>query len=167
MNIVNSGKTLSEDTRLFIGSIQKIKTPSALDFLREYITQSRPVILTDLASNWKALKSWNFEYLKSIIKDAKVSIAVTPDGLADAVVDGAFQLPEERKMSFSDFIDKVQDQESEEIYYLQKQNNCLREEYPELAKGKDLCSGRKGSEISCTNVLMISLSSKRVRIKRT
>ena len=133
MDIVDKAKTLSEDTRLFIGSIRRIETPNTVVFLREYILQSRPVILTDVSTNWRAMKCWDFDYLTNVIKDNMVSIAVTPDGLADAVVNGAFQLPEERTMSFSEFMKKVKNP-GDEIFYLQKQNNCLREEYPELAK---------------------------------
>ena len=91
-------------------------------------------IVKNLTKNWKATKNWNYDYFRKIIGENVVQIAVTPDGWADAVVDGIFRLPEERNMKFSDFIDKLQNGKAkEEIFYLQKQNNCLTLDYPQLA----------------------------------
>ena len=127
---------LSEDTRLFIGSkIERINyIPTPLEFYRDFLSQSKPVVLTQLASDWAALNKWDLAYLKLKIGAKPVSIAITPDGLADAVVDDAFQLPEEVKMPFDQFVTKLEQRLEHEIYYLQKQNNCLREEYEDLSE---------------------------------
>ena len=130
-NVHKAAEALSEDTRVFIGSsIQRINTvPSPLSFYRDYLSQSKPVIMTTLARDWSALVKWDLAHLKHVIGAKQVSIAVTPDGLADAIVDGAFQLPHERRMPFDLFIDEMSAKRENEIYYLQRQNNCLREEY--------------------------------------
>ena len=89
---------------------------------------NRPVVFDNLAADWPASRNWNLEYFREKIKDNLVQIAVIPDGLADAVVNGRFQLPEERKMKFSDFVDIVANKtqpEDEGVYYLQRQNSCL------------------------------------------
>ena len=104
--------------------------PTALEFLREFVMQNRPVIFRNLAKDWPAIINWDLDYLKEKVGKKIVQIAVVPDGLADAIVDGKFQLPEERKMRFSDFIDILRSQkhaEDDGIYYLQRQNNCLIE----------------------------------------
>jgi len=76
------------------------------------------------------MKKWTIDYLREIINDEIVQISVVPDGLADAIVDGKFQLPEERKMKFSKFVDILTNKEKAEdgaVYYLQRQNSCLTE----------------------------------------
>ena len=60
--------------------------------------------------------------------DETVEISVVPDGRADAVVSGKFQLPEDRKMRFGEFLDFITGKDKPEdggVYYLQKQNSCL------------------------------------------
>ena len=47
-----------------------------------------------------------------------MTVAVTPDGYADAVTRGRFMLPEERRMRFSDLIDRLSE----------KRGTCLRVE---------------------------------------
>ena len=62
---------------------------------------------------------------------------LVPDGLADAVVEGKFQLPEERKVKFSFFADVIEGKTQPDdggVFYLQRQNSCLTEDYPKLAK---------------------------------
>lgn len=103
--------------------------------MREYIHPNRPVVIGNVGQQWPALSKWSMDYLRKIINTETVQIAVVPkstngDGLADAIVDGKFQLPEERKMSFSEFIDIITGAvtpEDEGIYYLQRQNSCLTE----------------------------------------
>jgi len=97
---------------------------------------NRPVIFGNLASEWPASKKWDVHYFRSKIRDNLVQIAVLPDGLADAVVEGKFQLPEERTMKFSDFLDIISGDvlpDDKGVYYLQRQNSCLTEEYQDLA----------------------------------
>src|SRR4249920_1373862 len=39
------------------------------DFIREYVKGKRPVIMTNAAKDWPALKTWNLEYFKSRFGD--------------------------------------------------------------------------------------------------
>lgn len=100
-----------------------------------------------MAKIWPAMSKWNYDYLRSKVGSRSVQIAVTPDGWADAVKNDIFQLPEERIMKFDDFLDRIEkrishppdenerdDKKIDEIFYLQRQNGCLTEDYPELAK---------------------------------
>ena len=59
---------LSEETRILIGSIETIPLPeSSIDFHREYIAQSKPVIISDLSKDWEAIEKWNYEYFNKLI----------------------------------------------------------------------------------------------------
>nr|XP_048711621.1 bifunctional peptidase and (3S)-lysyl hydroxylase JMJD7 isoform X2 [Caretta caretta] len=62
-----------------------------------------------------------------------VSVAVTPNGYADAVYQDRFVMPEERHMLFSNFLDIVEKKViSPSVFYVQKQCSNLTEEFPEL-----------------------------------
>ena len=39
------------------------------DFIREYVKRKRPVIITDAAKDWPAVKTWNLEYFKARFGD--------------------------------------------------------------------------------------------------
>jgi len=124
---------LSLESRDLLGSIQRIKAPDALTFFRDYVSPCRPVIITNLCKCWPAMKKWNYSYMRSKVGSKSVQIAVTPDGWADSVQNKIFQLPEERIMEFSKFLDKMEnDENGDEIFYLQRQNGCLTLDYPEL-----------------------------------
>ncbi|XP_014668771.1 PREDICTED: jmjC domain-containing protein 7-like isoform X2 [Priapulus caudatus] len=71
--------------------------------------------------------------LRSMFSDKELSVAVTPNGYADAVLGNNFVMPEERKMAFSHFLDIIDKKvEANGVFYIQKQNSNLTEEFPEL-----------------------------------
>ena len=76
------------------------------------------------------------------IGDEIVSVAVTPNGYADAVFGDKFVMPEERKLPFSGFLDvleehKDKDKETSGIFYVQKQNSNFTEEFESLMSDAD------------------------------
>ncbi|KAJ3022883.1 UNVERIFIED_CONTAM: JmjC domain-containing protein 7 [Siphonaria sp. JEL0065] len=62
--------------------------------------------------------------------DNEVTVAITPNGLADAVIDGTFYLPHEEKMPIHQFFELL-DQEHPDtpsaVHYIQSQNNNMRD----------------------------------------
>lgn len=72
-------------------------------------------------------------FFRSKYGDKEISVAVTPNGYADAVFEDKFVMPEERKTKFSDFLDIIDKKlEANGVFYIQKQNSNLTEEFPEL-----------------------------------
>ena len=62
-----------------------------------------------------------------------MTVAVTPNGLADAVYEGKFVMPEERQMPFSDVLDVLEKKLlSKGIFYVQKQNSNFTDEFQDL-----------------------------------
>ncbi|XP_078133513.1 bifunctional peptidase and (3S)-lysyl hydroxylase JMJD7 [Sander vitreus] len=62
-----------------------------------------------------------------------ISVAVTPNGYADAVNGDRFVMPEERCMSFSSVLDILQGKVQQRgVFYVQKQCSNLLDELPEL-----------------------------------
>ncbi|XP_028579498.2 bifunctional peptidase and (3S)-lysyl hydroxylase JMJD7 isoform X3 [Podarcis muralis] len=107
--------------------------PSPLEFYREWVCPNKPCIIRNAVNHWPALKKWTLAYLREIMNSKLVSVAVTPNGYADAVYQDWFVMPEERHMPFSAFLDIVEKKvTSPGVFYVQKQCSNLTEEFPEL-----------------------------------
>ncbi|TYZ60738.1 hypothetical protein PybrP1_011081 [[Pythium] brassicae (nom. inval.)] len=100
---------------------------SALQFHREFVSRSVPVVLTNAmhgSEDWaRALAHWpNDAYLAEQAGDEAVTVDITPFGRGDAVLalgeaaDELFVMPEEREMTLRDFL----------------RNDSLRDELPML-----------------------------------
>ncbi|XP_067099018.1 bifunctional peptidase and (3S)-lysyl hydroxylase JMJD7 isoform X2 [Osmerus mordax] len=107
--------------------------PSPLEFYREWIGPNKPCIIRNAFSHWPALSKWNPAYLREAVGSKVISVAVTPNGYADAVNGDRFVMPEERKMTFSSLLDVIEGKvENKGVFYVQKQCSNLMEELPEL-----------------------------------
>ncbi|XP_033124089.1 bifunctional peptidase and (3S)-lysyl hydroxylase Jmjd7-like [Anneissia japonica] len=103
--------------------------PSPLQFYKDFVSSNAPFIIRNCVSHWPALSKWNYKYLKEKLGDQSVSVAVTPNGYADAIHDGFFVMPEERQMKMGDFLDTLSSEPvSKAVFYLQKQNSNLTTE---------------------------------------
>ncbi|KAK7098131.1 bifunctional peptidase and (3S)-lysyl hydroxylase JMJD7-like isoform X2 [Littorina saxatilis] len=106
------------------------RTPPPLEFYRSYVAPNKPVVLSDFTASWHALHKWNHRYFRQVIGDLQVTVAVTPNGYADAVTDGYFVMPEERQMMVNQFLDIMEEPGSAQgVFYVQKQNSNLTEEF--------------------------------------
>ncbi|CAO3659635.1 unnamed protein product [Umbelopsis ramanniana] len=118
-------------------------TPSPLQMYRECISPGRPAVITGAIDHWYARKGWTNEYLRDKIGDHMVTVASTPNGLADAVtldpVSGKeyFATPYEKKMPFNDFLNIMLGEESEYPHYASLQNSSLTTEYKDLVEDVD------------------------------
>ncbi|KAI8905888.1 cupin-like domain-containing protein [Gorgonomyces haynaldii] len=92
---------------------------------QEYIAKNKPVLIKNYYKS-KAL-DWNRDYL--IKHTQNVTVAMTPDGRADAITNGRFMLPYEQQMSLSDFFDLL---DQGKAVYCQRQSSSLDLEFPEL-----------------------------------
>jgi len=81
---------LSEEAKLlYLGSSVPVLDvpPSPLEFYREYVSANRPVLVKNAVSHWPALTAWaDMNYWKEKYGDKEVTVALTPNGLADSPV---------------------------------------------------------------------------------
>lgn len=122
----------SEAKELYIDStVPEIEgAPSPLQFYRDYVASNKPVLINNAVSQWPALQRWNSDYLRKKIGQREVTVAVTPNGYADAITDGKFVMPEQRLMKMEQFLDKLEVPEGVNgIFYVQKQNSNLTDEF--------------------------------------
>ncbi|KAB7496914.1 JmjC domain-containing protein 7, partial [Armadillidium nasatum] len=133
---------MSEEAReLYLDSgVQEIDVESVtpLTFFRDWVAPNKPVIIKSAITKWNAFKKWNSSYLREKIGEAYVTVAVTPNGYADAPNNSYFVMPEEKKMKFNHFLD-ILNKEIEEpgIFYVQKQNSNLTDEFRDLLSDVD------------------------------
>lgn len=79
--------------------------------------------------HWPAVSRWSIPYLRRILGDEVISVAVTPNGYADAIAkaDNAaeefFVMPEERDLTMFEFLDELENPRNDSIFYIQKQNS--------------------------------------------
>eukprot|EP01111_Echinosteliopsis_oligospora_P012917 TRINITY_DN4505_c0_g1_i1.p1 TRINITY_DN4505_c0_g1~~TRINITY_DN4505_c0_g1_i1.p1 ORF type:complete len:277 (+),score=57.40 TRINITY_DN4505_c0_g1_i1:28-858(+) len=113
-----------------VSRIDRITLPTPLEFYREYVSQNRPVIITGGFDNWKALQAWTNDYLRKKVGDTEVSVAVTPNGRADAIDGDYFTKPCEKRMKFNQFMDIIEHKgDSNAVHYIQHQNANFTDEY--------------------------------------
>ena len=82
------------------------------------------------ASHWPALKRWTDEYLIERVGDRPITVAITPNGYADAVHDGCFVRPLEERMPLREFFSRLH--AGPEVHYVQLQNSNLTSEFAVL-----------------------------------
>lgn len=116
--------------------------PDPLDFYRSWISPNRPCIIRHALDQWGALSLWSYDYLRQKVGQKLVSVAVTPNGFADAVNGDRFVMPEERQMRLSEVLDVIEGKVQKRrggggVFYVQKQCSNLLLELPELTSDLD------------------------------
>ncbi|PQP98791.1 hypothetical protein Pyn_35555 [Prunus yedoensis var. nudiflora] len=118
--------------------------PNPLQFLRDFVCQNKPCIISNATLHWPALSSWTQDsYLTGALSSADVSLHLTPHGQADALVplDGSlcFSSAHVQRMPFPEALSLITNNESPSklVAYAQQQNNCFLSEYSALAADCD------------------------------
>ncbi|KAH9936956.1 Clavaminate synthase-like protein [Amylocystis lapponica] len=106
--------------------------PSTVHFSR-LVRIARPVLFTHDSGMTHALSRWSNDYLSQCMAHRSISVAVTPNGRADAITPGPdgrryFVEPHVEKMTMAAFLDKLSPEanaSASEVYYLQSQNGNM------------------------------------------
>ena len=92
---------------------------------------------------------------RKTVGDKEVTVAVTPNGYADAITEGKFVLPEQRMMKMSRFLDIIEEPGSTSgVFYVQKQNSNLTDEFQNIIADVD-SNISWGSEAFSTKKVLI------------
>ena len=140
-DIVDVLEDISKDTRdLLIGNHVKVYNVNLdpIQFLRDHVGCSQPCLVREekTVQTWPALSRWRSDqYLVDTLNDVSVTVALTPDGLADCPhVDVAkdshatFALPQYLQMPFTRFHALLSERNGTMVPYLQQQNSSLTTE---------------------------------------
>lgn len=98
------------------------------EFVERYCIGNRPVVLTDLASDWPARQRWSPAYLKERFGNVMVEIQADRNNDPDYEPN---KLQHRTEMRIADLVDKVLQVNSSNDFYLTANNEALRR--PELA----------------------------------
>ncbi|XP_077258003.1 bifunctional peptidase and (3S)-lysyl hydroxylase JMJD7-like [Temnothorax americanus] len=119
-----------------VAEIDHSITPLA--FYREYVSKNVPLVIRGAIKHWPAVGKWSIPYFRKVIGDEKVSVAVTPNGYADAIAerdDDAkefFVMPEDRLLTISAFLDTLENTKVNSVFYIQQQNSNFMHSFRKL-----------------------------------
>ncbi|RXH86534.1 hypothetical protein DVH24_021807 [Malus domestica] len=124
-----------------LGRVERLELPpTPLQFLRDYVNQNKPCIISNATSTGRPSHSWTDDsYLAGALSSIDISLHLTPRGQADALVplDGSlcFASAHVERVSFPVALSLVANDESPSklVAYAQQQNNCFPSEYSALA----------------------------------
>ena len=86
------------------GKVERRSDVSRDEFLKDYYSRNRPVILTRLMQNWKAMSHWTPEYLKARYGSETVEVTANRDSDPDYELNLARH---RREILFGDYVDMV------------------------------------------------------------
>lgn len=107
------------------GTTDRKTNVSREDFLENYYSVNRPVILLDAMRNWRALSAWTPDYLKATCGNAAVEVMTGRN--ADQQYEINLQKHREN-MLFAEYVDLVTNGGETNDYYLVANNHLLENE---------------------------------------
>jgi jumonji domain-containing protein 7 len=70
---------LSREVHELVSHVPRVHgAPRPIQFLRDFVSANRPVVVTDAFNDWPAMERWSLDYLADAMGDTKISVNVTP-----------------------------------------------------------------------------------------
>jgi hypothetical protein len=115
------------------GEIERRHRLGRDEFLREYYSANRPVIITGMMEDWPAMRKWSLDYLAETFSEREVEVQMNRSS-GDA---GAqYEMNSERfvgRIKFGDFVGRLRSAGETNDFYLTANNNSSnRKVLPEL-----------------------------------
>jgi ribosomal protein L16 Arg81 hydroxylase len=105
------------------GTIERKSNVSREDFLEDYYSMNRPVILLDAMCSWRALSAWTPDYLKATCGNAAVEVMTRRNTDRQYEIN----LPQHREaMRFAEYVEMVTNGDETNDYYLVANNHMLQ-----------------------------------------
>lgn len=123
------------------GAVERLPSPpSSLQFLRDYVSQNKPCLISAATLHWPASTLWTSDdsHLLSALSSSSVSVHLTPTGAADSLAPHpsspsrlCFATAHVESMPFPLALSAVyaSDRDGKLVGYAQQQNDCFRSEY--------------------------------------
>ena len=103
------------------------------EFLREYYSTNRPVIITGMMDDWPAMRKWNLDYFGRRFGDREVEVQMGRTAGANYETETEKYI---RKIRFGDFVEKVRTAGQTNDFYLTANNNSANRTDPARAVGR-------------------------------
>jgi len=105
------------------GVIEKRRGVSREEFVERYVRGCRPVVLTDVAEDWPAMRRWSPDYLRDSIGELEIDVQVGRN--ADALFEQN-KARLRKRMRVSDFVDLVVNGGATNDHYLTANDEMMR-----------------------------------------
>ncbi|XP_047341760.1 bifunctional peptidase and (3S)-lysyl hydroxylase JMJD7 [Impatiens glandulifera] len=123
------------------GAVERLPSPpSPLQFLRDFVSQNKPCLISAATLHWPASTLWTSDdsHLLNALSSSSVSVHLTPTGAADSLTPHpsspsrlCFATAHVESMPFPLALSTVYSSDRDEkfVCYAQQQNDCFRSEY--------------------------------------
>ena len=88
---------------LHLTPIDVVEDISKEEFREKYLLPRKPVVIRNMAKNWKKKKKWTMEYMKEVVGDVEVPLYDSSKADPSAPINASAA-----KMKFADYIDLIQ-----------------------------------------------------------
>ncbi|MEO7066291.1 MAG: cupin-like domain-containing protein [Rhodanobacter sp.] len=95
------------------------------EFLTEFYSVNRPVIITGMINHWPALEKWNLDYFRQHFGEREVEVQFGRNADADYELNS---IAHKRKMKFSEYVDLVDRSGRTNDFYMTANNDSLNRE---------------------------------------
>jgi hypothetical protein len=107
------------------GAIARRHRLARSEFLEGYYGLNRPVLITGMMDDWPALRKWNLDYFGEKFGDREVEVQVDRKaGGDDAELERTNYALSNRRMRFSEFIERVRTSGVTNDFYMTANNNA-------------------------------------------
>lgn len=106
-------------------TIPKVSCPSSKEFLENYYSKHRPVIITDAMKDWPAMHKWTPEFFSSQFSEKMVEVQFNRN--ADPLFEEN-SISHKKTMRFGEYIDLVENGGETNDYYMTANNSQLNSE---------------------------------------
>lgn len=106
--------------RLQPPGIERRHRLSGAEFLRDYYSANRPVIVTGMMDDWPAMRKWNLDYFRRRFGAREVEVQFGRD--ADALYE-MNSVAHKRRMKFGEYVDLVQSAGRTNDFYMTANND--------------------------------------------
>ena len=113
-------------------SVPVLHRPAPLAFLRDHVARSYPCLVSGVVPAWPVQRWLSDSYLLDKMGTAELTVAVTPDGRADAVTNGCFAQPAQETMTLQQLLAQL-DAPARGVAYASAQNGSLTSSFAPLA----------------------------------
>jgi hypothetical protein len=120
-SVVANQQRLRELDPLY-GHVEKRSRVSQDEFMQKYVIGSRPVVLTDVASDWPAMRRWSPQDLRE--RFGHLEVEIQSERSADPHYE-VNKLAHQHKTRLADFVDRVLAGGETNDYYLTANNEML------------------------------------------
>jgi hypothetical protein len=131
------------------GEVPRRDRPTRREFLEEYYTTNRPVIITGMMDDWPAMRKWNIDFFERTLGDRVIDVQ------AGRTAGDNYEIESQkftRSMKFAEFLEMVRTAGVTNDFYLTANNNSKNREslaelwddvvqMPEYLNGDDAMDG--------------------------